>query len=218
MKVLILRPEPGAGETAAKARALGLEPVVAPLFTIRPLAWESPDPAAFDAVILTSANAARYGGDGMTPFLALLCYAVGGRTAEEARRAGFANIRTGAADGRALIAMARKAGIKSAIHFCGRDHIAFGEPVVAEIPVYAAELVDGFPSDAEAAIALFHSPRAAVAFAERVNDRAATHIVAISPQTAEAAGGGWKSIHVAAAPTDQALLELAAQLCQSEDE
>ena len=46
MKVLILRPQPGADETAARARALGLEPLVAPLFTVRPLAWTPPDPAA----------------------------------------------------------------------------------------------------------------------------------------------------------------------------
>ena len=58
--MLILRPQPGADETAARARTLGLEPVVAPLFTIRPLAWEPPDPAEFDAVLLTSANAARH--------------------------------------------------------------------------------------------------------------------------------------------------------------
>ena len=77
--VLILRPQPGADETAARARALGLDPVVAPLFTVRPLAWQAPNPADFDAVMLTSANAARFGGDALTPFLGLPCYC-GGRS------------------------------------------------------------------------------------------------------------------------------------------
>lgn len=218
MKVLILRPKPGAGETAARARALGLEPVVAPLFAVRPLAWDAPDPATFDAVVLTSANAARHGGGGMTPFLALPCYAVGERTAEAALAGGFADIRAGGADGRGLIALAAEEGVRSAIHFCGRDHIALGEPVAAEVPVYAAELIDDFPAGAGAALALLHSPRAAAAFAQRVHNRAAMRVAAISAQTADAAGGGWKSVHVAAAPTDQALLELAAQLCQNADE
>ena len=59
MKILVLRPQPGADETAARARALGLELVVAPLFAVAPLAWTPPDPAGFDAVMLTSASAAR---------------------------------------------------------------------------------------------------------------------------------------------------------------
>ncbi len=43
-RLLVLRPQPGADETAARARALGLEPVVAPLFSVRPLHWTPPDP------------------------------------------------------------------------------------------------------------------------------------------------------------------------------
>ena len=82
--VLILRPEPGASATAARARTLRLEPVVAPLFVVRPLAWEPPDPAGLDAVMLTSGNAPRLAGDGMTPFLRLPCYAVGEATADAA--------------------------------------------------------------------------------------------------------------------------------------
>ena len=46
MKVLILRPQPGADESAARARALGLDPVVAPLFSLRPRSWEPPGPGA----------------------------------------------------------------------------------------------------------------------------------------------------------------------------
>ena len=63
-EVLILRPEPGAGRTAERARKLGLVPVVAPLFAIRALPWTPPDAAGFDAVMLTSANAAREAGGG----------------------------------------------------------------------------------------------------------------------------------------------------------
>lgn len=216
MKVLILRPRPGADETAERARALGLDPLVAPLFSIRPLPWPPPEPAAFDAAILTSANAARHGGDGLTPFLALPCYAVGERTAEAARDAGFGDVRAGPSDGAALARVARADGIKAAIHFCGQDHIALGAPVAAQVPVYAAEPVDTPPSRMQDALALLHSPRAAALFAGLAGDRrGAIRVAAISAQTAAAAGAGWKSLDVAAEPRDQALLVLAAKLCQT---
>ncbi len=219
MKVLILRPRPGADETAAKARSRGLDPIVAPLFTVRPLAWGAPDSTGFDAVFLTSANAPRCGGDGMAPYFGLPCYAVGERTAEAARAAGFADVRTGAADGDALAALATADGISAAIHFCGRDHKALGGPVRCEIPVYAAEPVEQLPADVENAVVLLHSPRAAALFAERARGRrGAIRIAAISAQAADAAGGGWKSVQVAAAPRDEALLELAAKLCKTAGE
>jgi uroporphyrinogen-III synthase len=214
MKVLILRPEPGATESAARARAMGLEPVVAPLFAIRPLAWTPPDPAGFDAVLLTSANAARHGGDGMTPFLALPCYAVGERTAQEARVAGFAEVHTGSSDAAALLALAERGGATSLLHLCGQDHVDLED--VTSIAVYAADSSGTLPRDVEQAVALLHSPRAAARFAVLAGKRrGAIRIAAISAETAAAAGTGWRSVAIAAAPRDQALLELAAKLCQT---
>src|SRR4030095_11003494 len=124
--VLILRPQPGADETAARARALGLDPVVASLFTVHPRAWQAPNPAAFDAVMLTSANAVRYGGDALTPFLTLPCFAVGEATTGAAREAGFRDIRTGPGDGAALVGMMAAAGVRAAFHPCGEDRRGLG--------------------------------------------------------------------------------------------
>jgi uroporphyrinogen-III synthase len=214
MKVLILRPEPGAAETAMRARALGLEPIVAPLFAIRPLAWTPPDPAGFDAVLLTSANAARHGGGGMTPFFALPCYAVGERTAEAARDAGFVDVRTGSSDAAALVALAERDGFSSMLHLCGQDHIDLDR--VSSIAVYAADPSGTLPPEPEQAVVLLHSPRAAARFAELAGARRdAFRIAAISTAAAAAAGPGWRSVAIAAAPRDQALLELAAKLCQT---
>ena len=50
-RLLVLRPQPGADTTAARARALGFEPVIAPLFEVRAVPWDAPDPAAYDAVL-----------------------------------------------------------------------------------------------------------------------------------------------------------------------
>jgi uroporphyrinogen-III synthase len=218
MKILILRPQPDAEETAARARALGLEPVVSPLFIVRPLAWTPPNPAVFDALLLTSANAPRHGGDAMTPFLGLPCYAVGERTGASAAEVGFTDIRTGPADGAALIDLAAADGARTAAHFCGQQHFALRHPEIAVTPVavYAAEPVERLPEGAGEALVLLHSPRAGALFARLAGQRRETiRLAAISAQTAAAAGAGWASVDVAAEPRDHALLALAAKLCQS---
>ena len=221
-EVLILRPRPGAGETAARAAALGLDAVVAPIFTVRPLPWTAPPASAFDAIMLTSANAARHGGAGLAALTGWPCYAVGEASAAAARAAGFADVRVGPEDGIALLMMMESEGIARALHLCGADHVTL-EPAeirISRIPVYAAEPVAALPAEARAAldrgaVALLHSPRAARLFASFVDDRSGIDVAAISARTMRAAGEGWRRREIAARPRDQALLELAAKLCQT---
>ena len=220
--LLILRPQPGAARSAERARALGLEPVTAPLFTVRPIAW-NPSDAALDAVMLTSANAARHGGAGLAPFLAFPCYAVGESSAAAARAAGFRDVRTGPADAAALLDLMAADGVRRVLHLAGRDRLDLGHPAVAvdAVAVYAADARESLPAEAEAAIArdalvLLHSPRAAALFAGLAGARRAQiRIAAISPAAAAAAGPGWAAVAVAPRPRDEALLELAAKLCQN---
>jgi uroporphyrinogen-III synthase len=218
--LLILRPEPGASETAARARAMGMEVVVAPLFAIRPLAWDPPDPARFDAILLTSAHGARQAGAGLARYLALPCFAVGAASAAAARTAGFARVTESDGDGDALARAAAGAGIRFALHLHGRDHLPLCAPGVeiAGRAVYAADAAASLPEAARAALAagalaLVHSPRSAALLASLVADRSALRLAAISPAAAEAAGPGWAGIAAARAPNDPALLELAAKLC-----
>jgi uroporphyrinogen-III synthase len=147
---------------------------------------------------------------------------VGQATAEAARAAGAREVVAGPSDGAAAVALLVQAGIASALHLCGRDHIALTHPRIAieRRIVYAAEAAEALPPKArqaldEGALALLHSPRAAALFASLVANRAHLRIVAISPAAAEAAGPGWAQLHIAAAPRDQALLELAARLCKT---
>lgn len=223
MTLLILRPEPGASESAARAEAVGLDVVTAPLFTIEPLAWEIPA-GAFDAVMITSANAARHGGAGLAAFASLPCYAVGESSADAARTAGFADVRTGPSDGAALVAEMEADGIARAFHPSGRDHVALRSTAmkIERRAVYAAEPVEALPEKAatalqKGALALLHSPRAAAQFAMLVDaagiSRREIRVTAISEAAAAAAGGGWKTVAAAPAPRDEALLELAAKLC-----
>jgi len=216
--LLILRPEPGAGATAARARARGLEPVVAPLFRLRPLPWDAPPAEAYDAILVTSANAARLAG--RVP--AGPCFAVGEASAAAAREAGFADVTAGPADGEAAAALMAAQGVRRALHLCGRDHHAVRHPEI-EVErriVYAADAVERLPEAArraldEGAVVLLHSPRAAATFAALAPPRPRVSLAAISAAAAAAAGGGWGEILVAAAPRDAALLELAGKLCNT---
>lgn len=221
--ILILRPQPGADETAARARTLALEPIMAPLFEVRAIPWPAPDASGFDAVMLTSANAARHGGDAMTPFLSLPCWAVGEATAEAAAARGFSDVRTGQSDGAAILEAMASAGVRTAFHPSGADHIPLDHPGlrIHRTAVYRSEAVrelspTHFAALDSGALVLIHSPRAARTFASLVGARRSrTRLAAISAAAAEAAGVGWRSLDVAAAPRDEALLELAAKLCQT---
>jgi len=222
-EVLILRAWPGAKDSAGRALALGLEPTVAPLFTIVRRYWTPPDAARFDAVMLTSAYAAHLGGPGLAAFRRLPAFAVGEATAAAAAAAGFADVRTGPANAAALARMIAAAGVTAAFHPRGADVAAVPNPgfEIESAIVYAAEPVGALPEAAAAALrrdalALLHSPRAGAHFAAlAAGFRLTTRIAAISDAAAAAAGPGWRECHVAPIPRDHALLELAAKLCKN---
>jgi len=62
-------------------------------------------------------------------------------------------------------------------------------------------------------VVLIHSRRAGRRLGELVEDRAGVAVAAISAAAADAAGGGWAAIEAAETPADDALLALAARLC-----
>lgn len=222
--LLILRPQPGAAATAARAAEAGFAPLVAPLFVVRPCAWTAPDPTGFDALIVTSANAIRHGGLALAGLTGLPVHAVGEATAAAARAAGFAAVRAGAGDAAAVADAAKAEGVRRALHLAGREHrpLAGAGFAVETLIVYAAEAVGVLPPTTLAAlrggaVALVHSPRAAGRFrvlaGEAGIDPATVRLAAISPAALAAAGAGWAAATAAALPTDDALLAAAARLC-----
>jgi uroporphyrinogen-III synthase len=94
MAVLVTRPQPDDEATAAALRARGLEVLRAPMLRFEPVAFHDDLDANYGAVIVTSANALR----GIAPHLAgsrllrLPLFAVGQRTADAARAAGFDHV------------------------------------------------------------------------------------------------------------------------------
>jgi uroporphyrinogen-III synthase len=217
----ILRPEPGASATASAAARLGLDPIVMPLFTIEPVDWRAPATAGFDGLLLTSANAVRYGGKELEKLRGLAAHCVGEATASEARDAGFKVASTGARGVDGLLG-AMPAGL-ALIHLCGIDRREPADPLqtITSVAVYrAVELpAPADPGRLEGAVAAAYSPRTAArlsSLADEVGLRRETIALAVmSEAAAHAAGPGWERIESAAEPSDRALLALAVELCNN---
>lgn len=102
MRILVTRPEAEAERTAEALRARGCEPVLSPVSVITPKPAQLPE-GRFAAVLLSSQNAVRHGVALVPPeILALPAFAVGQRTAEVARQAGWRNVRPGPGDAAGL--------------------------------------------------------------------------------------------------------------------
>ena len=208
MRVLIVRPAPDNSVTASRVAALGHEPIIVPLFDVVAQAWDAPDPTMFDAVAMTSANAARFAGPELARYTHLPLFAVGAATASAAATAGFERIGTGAGDADALAN--RLTG--RVLHLAGADHRALQAKadVVTRVVYAAIEAPVGPLPDADCA--LVHSPRAGAALAARVVHREPLDIVAISAAAASACGVGWRSAQVAAEPREDTMLACLAKL------
>ncbi|MBK1970712.1 uroporphyrinogen-III synthase, partial [Brevundimonas diminuta] len=104
-RVWVTRAEPGAARTADRLTALGFTPITAPLLTLEPLpgALDAvPAPAAVAALALTSPNGVEAFAPLISRFRRHPVFAVGDATAEAARAAGFADVRSASGDIHAL--------------------------------------------------------------------------------------------------------------------
>jgi len=218
--LIVLRPEPGASATLASARERGLDARAIPLFAIEPLPWVEPNPAAFDALLLTSANALRRAGPGLAALRGLPVHAVGDATAAAARDAGLEVVAVGDRDGAALVAAAAASGVRRGLLLGGRDRALASDPIIAEaIAIYASDPM-GVPVEAldrlTGSVVMVHSPRAARRVADLIDragiDRRTVRLAAISAAAAQAAGDDWDRIAAAATPDDAALTALARAL------
>src|SRR5215831_4789595 len=125
MRVLVTRPEADARRTAATLSALGHEARVAPLLSIEPVSDAELGPPPWQAILMTSANAAhaiarhrRF-----AELRALPVLAVGRHTADAALAAGFAEVASAGGDAGALAAFAadRFANGPPLLYLAGRE-------------------------------------------------------------------------------------------------
>ncbi len=227
--VLITRPEPGASETAARVRALGWQPIVAPVLTVRILLTRVPAPIRLQGILVTSGNA--------IPALPathhdLPVFAVGETTAARARTAGFSHVASADGDANALAALVTQdcdpAGTPLLL-VTGRGQ---GNALAADLqgrgfriihrPVYEVLAVPALPNAAHAALvagditaALFFSTESA---RQCVRLLQAAHLhEAVGTVAALAIGQAaavaldvlpWRRISVASRPTQDAMLAL----------
>lgn len=235
MRLLVTRPQEDGERTAAALRALGHSVTLAPLLRIEPLAAKF-GRGPFAAVLTTSANAARAieGHARLGELRSLPLYTVGPRSAEAARAAGFASVRSADGDAEGLIAFvaAECAGASAPLlYLAGEDRSA---DLAEQLPrhgltvrtaiVYRAAAAEHLPPPAEQAIAtgeldgvLHYSRRSADAFvrcagAARLGERALklTHFCLSAQVAAPLAAAGAADLRVAPQPDEDALLELIA--------
>lgn len=217
--IVVLRPEPGNGETAERVRAAGFTAIAMPLFEARPLMWTAPDPAEFDLLLLTSANAVRHGGPGLARVRHLPVAAIGRATARAAREAGLSVRMTGGADIDSLLAAIPDVERLRILHLSGRHRTPTGLDTIVPIAVYESvaippprQIVATLPG----AVVLLHSKRAARVFCDLLTaaaiPRSTLAVACLSAAIAEEAGEGWSAVMVAAEPNDAALVAAAGRL------
>ncbi len=184
MRLLVTRPQPEAAETAARLEALGHEAVVEPLTTITFLPPSDIDFAP-SALAFTSSNGVRAAAK--WPISAswrdVTIFAVGEKTAFEARQAGFRDVRIGGGDMTTLVeavvdGLDPLAG--KLLHIAGRDRagdlagsLAGKGFDVVTVEAYAAVATDALGAVTRERLAkgeidgaLFFSRRAAAIFSD----------------------------------------------------
>jgi uroporphyrinogen-III synthase len=225
VKLLIVRPQPGADATAKRVEAAGHSAILMPLFAPEPIDWHLPTDPNYDGLLLTSANALRHAGEKRQELLHLPVYAVGQNSADFARSMGFHVRLSGTAGIEQLLT---QVDARNLLWLAGEDRTQFVTPSAIRLDcriVYRSAALPA-PEDfadyvAQANYVLLHSARAADYFAlhsaraasrftSLVEDvqlqKNAISIGALSEKIAQAAGSGWANIRIAKEPTDNDLL------------
>ena len=231
--VLVTRPEPGLHETMRTVAGLGLLPLACPMLRIAPRRPALPQLARLDAIVLTSGQSveplARTAAAQPSLFK-IPVLAVGDRTAQRARDAGFVEVRSAQGDAGALVALV-DAGVPPGASILlasgARQGLGLaaslraGGRIVHRRVVYAAAPIPTLRGEAQAALAagtvcagLFFSAETAASFATRcpaslLSSLSAVDALAIGHAAATVLGAlPWRTVRVAARPQADALLEL----------
>jgi len=156
MRIVVTRPQVDAERTASVLRTRGHEVLVAPLMRVEPIAADLA--GDWGAIIITSANAPSAIADNPAreALVKLPLYAVGHRSADAAKTAGFANAHSAGGDVRDLVQLIaeRHADAKAPLlYLAGEDRAAdlIGElsvhGITAEMRVVYRALTAPFPDE-----------------------------------------------------------------------
>ncbi len=231
MYVLVTRPEPAAERTAATLIARGHEAWKVPLMQIEPIAADLS--GNWSAVIITSAHApvAIADNPARKALRKLPLFAVGERSAQAAREAGFANVMSAGGDVRDLVQLLRerKADVSAPLlYLAGEERAAdligqlAARGIAAEMRVVYRAVAAPFPDELVAALeagdvqAVLHFSRGSVENylsgareADIAEQALAVRHYCLSAQVAEPLiAVGAKRVAVASRPEEAALVEL----------
>lgn len=235
MRLLVTRPQPDAGETAARLMALGHDVLVEPLLTIAyaPPPAGVPEPAA---LIVTSRNGVRALArwPQSRAWRNRPVFVTGPATARAIATLGFTDVRVGSGNAAAVVERIRadlppaSGGI---VYPAGRDHSgSLAGDLAAE--GYDVRMIEAYHADAAGALhpparealrrravggILFYSQRTALAFAGIVaREKLAPQVAgvigfALAEQVADPLRSLGLDVHVAALPDEDSLFRLIPQ-------
>ena len=223
--VIITRAEPGAGETAKRVRALGLQAIISPVLSlhrVEPLPDIPIDGAS--GILFTSANGVRF----FTEVCAELnckAWCVGPATLEAAQRAGFTDcvsadgasrdlvdlvVREGDPDRGHLLHVANTAAagnVRADLMDAGFDvrFVGLYEPVGAES--LSQDALRAMSENARTCV-LIHSAKGAYSFARLIDDTQNKNLtfICVSQNAAEPVRGSGET-RIAARPNEEELLQ-----------
>ena len=232
-RIVITRPRDEATGLAAELNARGFDTLIEPMLEIVTIPAEIPALDRYNALVFTSANGVRSFA-GRSDTRSIPAYAVGSRTAECLRIAGFADIRAATGDAEAMAALIDETLNPDAhvLHLCGiavsRDlETLLGSTGIAvdRLALYDAVPTTTFSQPLVDALyactirtVLFFSTRTAATFGTLLREHGLTDMISsisalcLSPHIAEeAAQSPWKQVIPAAQPTSQSLIALLSQ-------
>ena len=192
--------------------------MVIPLFAIEHLPPPSVSVDGYDAILLTSGNAARAACGFLESARDIPIYAVGSATASALAHLSLPVAATGSNGVEALVGVAAADGHKKLLWLAGEDHSAVPQIAGVHIDIAsvyrsaALETPAHFAAQVEVCDAvILHSSRAAAHFAGLCAagglSRSKIALATFSNAIAESAGDGWAQIIVAPAPNDAALMD-----------
>lgn len=233
--ILVTRPIDEATPTAEKLEAAGHRVVIAPMLRVEPISFEIPDDSR--SIIVTSKNGARMGltniGNKERPI-----FAVGDKTAEEARKLGFTNVTVGPGTARQMVPLLLECGISETrkyTHLAGNAlaynicDVLKSEGIDAEITVtYQTRANRNLSVGVQEALdsgeidtALFYSPRTATIFEEVVADYGRSDwlysmdALCLSTRVADNLLGPWRNKAYAVIPTEKAMFSMIGDIDQA---
>jgi uroporphyrinogen-III synthase len=227
MRVVVTRPQVDGERTATALRARGHDVLLAPLLQVEPVAADLS--GEWRAVVITSANAlSAASAAGLTR---LPLFAVGRRSADAARQAGFIDVSSADGDARDLVRLLVARRASNLIYLAGEDRaadltgelathgIAVETRVVyrAVIKPYPLALIEALRTD-DLAAALHFSKRSADNYvagaraAALLGPALALRHYCLSPAVAAPlSAAGAATVSVAPRPEESALIDLLPQ-------